>query len=156
MKESIFIIAVCITASASLSREPPSRDTGNLPSQDERLEGPQTIWEGCGIFEVYRDKSRDIKFYVLHAKQTEDCKFYRDKVLKMCTCPPNQNDVFWIGHKVRLIFFSSGQVTCSVDMCPQIKSIYFLVVLHQKKLMNFRTRFWTRDTCHVYSEDTSG
>ena len=48
------------------------------------------------------------------------------------TCPPNQNNVFWKCEIVRLIFFSSGQVIGSVDMCPQIKSIWFLGVLHLK------------------------
>ena len=32
----------------------------------------------------------------------------------------------------------------------------FRGVLDQKKLTNFGTRLWTRDTCHVYSEDTCG
>ena len=45
------------------------------------------------------------------------------------TCLPNQNDVFWIGQKVRPVFFNSGQPIGSGDMCPQIKSIYFLVLL---------------------------
>ena len=48
------------------------------------------------------------------------------------TCPPNLNDVFWNTQKVRVIFFSSGQVIGSGDMCPQIKSIWFLGVLHLK------------------------
>ena len=48
------------------------------------------------------------------------------------TCLLNQNDVFRKCQKVRPIFFNSGQLTSSGDMCPQIKSIYFLVLLSQK------------------------
>ena len=49
------------------------------------------------------------------------------------TCLPNQNDVFWIGQKVRPVFFNSGQPIGSGDMCPQIKSIYFLVLLPKNR-----------------------
>ena len=52
--------------------------------------------------------------------------------LKQNTCLPNQNDVFWIGQKVRPVFFNTGQPIGSGDMCPQIKSIYFLVLLAYK------------------------
>ena len=48
------------------------------------------------------------------------------------TCLLNQNDVFQKCQKVRPIFFNSGQLTSSGDMCPQIKSIYFLVLLPKK------------------------
>ena len=44
------------------------------------------------------------------------------------TCPPNRNDVFRIGQRVRPIFLNSGHLIGSGDMCPQIKSIYFLVL----------------------------
>ena len=47
-------------------------------------------------------------------------------------CPPNRNDVFRIGQRVRLIFFNSGHPIGSGYMCPQIKSIYFLVLWTQK------------------------
>ena len=87
-------MAVCISASSSLSL----RDTGNLPSKDEHLEGPHVIWQGCAQFEVYRDKSRDIKFYVLWMfdEQVSDphnpgvltdkklCKNYRDTAVEQC------------------------------------------------------------------------
>ena len=44
------------------------------------------------------------------------------------TCLLNRNDVFRIGQRVRPIFFNSGYLIGSGDMCPQIKSIYFLVL----------------------------
>ena len=45
------------------------------------------------------------------------------------TCPPNRNDVFRIGQRVRPLFLNSVHLIGSGDMCPQIKSIYFLVLL---------------------------
>ena len=48
------------------------------------------------------------------------------------TCPLNQNDVFWIAQRVEPIFLHSGHLLGSGDMCRQIKSIYFLVLLAKK------------------------
>ena len=50
----------------------------------------------------------------------------------LATCLPNQNDVFRITQRLGPIFFNSGQLIGSGDMCPQIKSIYFLVLLPKK------------------------
>ena len=41
------------------------------------------------------------------------------------TCPPNRNDVLRIGQRVRPIFFHSGHVSGSGDMCHQIKHVRF-------------------------------
>ena len=53
-------------------------------------------------------------------------------IVWLYTCPLNQNDVFRIGQRVRPIFLNSGHLIGSGDMCPQIKSIYFLVLLAKK------------------------
>ena len=45
------------------------------------------------------------------------------------TCPPNRKDVCQSGQRVRPIFSNSVHLIGSGDMCPQIKSIYFLVLL---------------------------
>ena len=81
MKESIFIIAVCIAASSSFRL---------TLSKDEHLDGPHVMWQGCGQFDVYRDRSRDIKFYVFSFNGGSDnkCKIHHDYYLK--TCP------FWV------------------------------------------------------------
>ena len=50
---------------------------------------------------------------------------------ELATCPLNRNDVFRIGQRVRPIFLKSGHLIGSEDMCPQIKSIYFLVLLEK-------------------------
>ena len=52
-----------------------------------------------------------------------------DPYVQVCTCLLNQIDVFQKCQKVRPIFFNSGQLTGSGDMCPQINSIYFFVLL---------------------------
>ena len=48
------------------------------------------------------------------------------------TCLPNLNDVFQIGQMVRPILFNSGQHIGSGNMYPEIKYIYFLVLLPPK------------------------
>ena len=53
--------------------------------------------------------------------------------LKLITCLLNRNEVFQIGPRLRPIFFDSGQLIGSGDMCPQIKSIYFLVLLPKNR-----------------------
>ena len=63
---------------------------------DEHLEGPHPIWLGCGQFEVYRDTSRDVKFYVLSFHEgmsnqnqngyQHDCSiWYKYFALKYCS-----------------------------------------------------------------------
>ena len=53
----------------------------------------------------------------------------------LLTCLLNQNNVFRKFQKVRPIFFNSGQLTGSGDMCPEIKSIFFSVLLPKKRVI---------------------
>ena len=62
----------------------------------------------------------------VRAKNTLSC------FVRPLTCPLNRNDVFRIGQWVRPIFFNLGYLIGSGDICPQIKSIYFLVLLALK------------------------
>ena len=78
MKESIFIIAVCIAASSS---------SRLILSKDEHVEGPHIMWRGCGQFDVYRDKFRDIKFYVFSfngGSALNECKIHHKYYLETC------------------------------------------------------------------------
>merc|ERR1719354_1090579 len=86
MKESIFIIAVCIAASSSF---------GLTLYKDEHVEGPYAMWQGCGDFNVYQDKFRNQKFYAFslnggssNPAVITECTIHHDYYLK--TCP------FWV------------------------------------------------------------
>ena len=98
----------------------------NLPLMQPFSNFPTSLWV-CKIWTSFPElaqvnKRKSIFGSVCHRKLSLETD-------RLHTCLPNRNDVFWIGQKVRPIFFNSGQPIGSGDMCPQIKSIYFLVLL---------------------------
>ena len=71
-------------------------------------------------------------------------------MLSLHTCLLNQNDVFCIGQRVRPMFFNTGQPIGSGDMCPQIKSIYFLVLLPKNRSKSHKNQLKMSWFCMVW------
>ena len=101
-----------------------------LKTRDSRA-----VWLTCKTGELIM-KDRYLRFtlftrpsMLFQSRMLGFNNFYCSSDFVHNTCLLNRINVFWITQRVRPIFFNSGQLIGSGAMCPQIKSIYFLVLL---------------------------